>query len=70
MIWLFLTLLPLLPLSITQVLCPSAPPCQELQKEEVRTHWSASPQEEIEINNLLNMFKTENNLVMIFLYYQ
>jgi hypothetical protein len=33
-----------------QVLRPPAPPCQELQEEEVRPHRTAAPQEEVEVN--------------------
>jgi hypothetical protein len=36
---------------LPQVLRPPAPPCQELQEEEVRPHRTAAPQEEVEVNH-------------------
>lgn len=41
---------PLLCVASVQVLRPPAPPCQELQEEEVRPHQPAAPQEEAEVN--------------------
>lgn len=46
-----LVLIVLLLCFLPQVLRPPAPPCQELQEEEVRSHQPAAPQEEVEVNS-------------------